>query len=333
MLGRDFLKSAIAKREQDASLNASQGYPTVGLPEMKEANVRVVLASIWASPCDSHMGVPLKPCYKTPEEACEQGKQQVAYYEKLTSQAPLLLVKTKRSLKTAVEGEYRLGLVLSMEGADPILTPESLHWWVERGVRVVGLSHGKTRYAGGTKQPGHLTELGRQLLHEMDRESVVLDTSHMSEESFFDAIDEFTGSIIATHSNCRALVPTDRHLSDEMIRTIVQRGGVIGVVLFNRFLKANWDEEGGVKESVTLLHVVKQIEHICEVAGDLEHVGIGSDLDGGFGCESIPSELQTVSDLPKLADALEESGFSQQEVNGIFGGNWLRFLNHVLPDN
>jgi membrane dipeptidase len=298
---------------------------------MEEANVRVIFASIWAAACNNPTKIPVEPCYETPEEAHQQGQQQLAYYENLTRNARLSLVTTKRGLDNVTRDEYHLGLVLSMEGADPIISPKHLHEWVARGLRVVGLSHGKTRYAGGTGQPGPLTQLGRELLSEMEREPVILDTSHMAEASFFEALRSFHGPVIATHSNCRALIPTDRQLSDEMIRAIVNREGVIGVALFNSFLSADWVQAGRVKRRVTLAHFVKQVKHICEVAEDSDHVGIGSDFDGGFGSESIPAELDTIRDMPKIADALTEAGFSEKEVNGILGENWLRFLNRTLP--
>jgi len=330
VLGQDFLVSALAKR-----LHASPsvwGVPTVGLPELKAANVRVVFASIWAAACHNPTNLSVKPCYETPEEAYEQGHRQLSYYKKVASNPELPLLKSKPDLNSVVGDDYHLGLLLSMEGADPILTPENLHEWVGEGLRVIGLAHGRTRYAGGTGQPGPLTELGRRLLSEMEREHVILDTSHLAEESFFDAIHTFHGAIIATHSNCRALIPTDRHLSDDMIRAIVERDGIIGGVLFNKFLSPVWEKNGRVKESVTILDFVKQLKHICEVAGDSEHVGIGSDFDGGFGSESIPAEMDTIADLPKVASALSEEGFSDAEVDGIMGENWLHFLERTLPE-
>ena len=330
-LGRDFLLSARELRARETSAPSDWGIPTVGFPEMEKANVRVVIGSIWAAACDNPMGILVQPCYKTPEEANEQGQQQLSYYEKLADNPRIRIIANKRELDEVVRGEYRLGFVLSMEGADPIVTPKQLHGWVQRGLRVVGLSHGKTRYAGGTKQPGPLTELGRELLSEMEHEHVILDTSHLAEESFFEAVDIFHGAVIATHSNCRSLVPTDRQLSDDMIRAIVKRDGVIGVVLFNKFLTPDWEKMGRVKQRVTLTHVVEHVKHMCEVAGDSEHIGIGSDLDGGFGSESIPAELDTIEDVPKIADALAANGFSEKQVDGMMGENWLRFLSRTLP--
>jgi membrane dipeptidase len=331
VLGRNLLRSAYETRAKELPPSPLWGTATVGFPEMKEANVRVVFASIWAAACDNPTHLPVEPCYETPEEAYRQGQQQLSYYENLVRKPNLSLVRTKRGLERAVSGEYNLGLVLSMEGADPIISPKDLHDWIVKGLRIIGPAHGKTRYAGGTGKPGPLTKLGRELLSEMEREPVILDTSHMAEASFFEAVDLFHGPIIASHSNCRALIPTDRHLTDEMISAIVKREGVIGVALYNAFLSNGWIESGRVKERVTLTHFVEQVKHICQVAGDSVHVGIGSDFDGGFGCESIPAELDTIADLPKIANALAQAGFSEKEVKGVLGENWLRLLNRTLP--
>lgn len=329
-LGRDFLLSSHSKRAREIPPHPLWGIPTVGFPEMEQANVRLVFASLWAAPCDNP-GIPVEPCYRTPEEACTQAQQQLSYYQNLTSNSRLTLVTTKRSLEDVINNDYRLGLVVSMEGADPILSPEHLHEWAAKGMRVLGLAHRRTRYAGGTGQPGPLTQLGRELLSKMEHEPIILDTSHLAEASFFEALDLFDGPVIATHSNCRALIPTDRHLSDEMIRAIVNRKGVIGIALYNRFLSADWEKTGKVKERVTLSDFVKQVRHVCDLAGDSLHVGIGSDLDGGFGSESIPADIDTIADLPKIADALANSGFSEKDVNGILGENWLSFLKKRLP--
>ena len=329
-LGRDFLASALETRKRESS-PSPLGIATIGFPEMEQANLRVVLASIWAAKCHNQTGLTIKPCYETPEEAHELGQQQLDYYEKLTSNPRISIVRTKRALERTTEGEYHLGLVMSMEGADPIVSPKNLHEWVKRGLRVVGFAHGKTRYSGGTGQPGPLTQLGRELLSEMEHEPVILDTSHMAEESFLEALDLFKGPVIATHSNCRALVPTDRQLSDEMIHAIVKRDGVIGIVLYNKFLSFDWENTGRLKEQVTLAHVLKHVQYIRDLTGRTNNIGIGSDFDGGFGSESTPAELDTIADLPRIAEALLESGFSENEVSGIVGENWLRFLKSSLP--
>jgi membrane dipeptidase len=199
-------------------------------------------------------------------------------------------------------------------------------------VRIIGPAWGKTRYSGGTKAPGPLTKLGRELLGEMEEIGFILDCTHFAEESYLEALDLFNGTVIASHSNARKYCPTDRHLSDEMIRKIIAKGGVIGTVLYNRFLVDNW-AKGDPKSKVTLSQVVKNIVHISEIAGSKKHSGIGSDFDGGFGFESIPLELNTVADLRKIGDALKiQANYSAEEAEGVLSGNFLRILRKALPD-
>ena len=219
-----------------------------------------------------------------------------------------------------------------MEGADPIRTPSEAKEWFSSGVRIVGPAWQRTRYSGGTRSPGPLSPEGRELMREMENSGLILDTSHMAEESFFEALDLFHGCVIASHSNCRVYTPTDRQLSDEMIRVIMDRNGVIGTVLYNNFLDPDWEKRGKLKKDVNLATVAKHIKHVCDLAGDKLHAGIGSDFDGGFGAESIPYELDTAADLQKLGPALSSCGFSERDTANVLGRNWIRTLDRALPD-
>jgi len=218
-----------------------------------------------------------------------------------------------------------------MEGANPILCPKDAKDWFKAGVRIVAPAWHRTRYSGGTGAPGPLTKIGKELMAEMDASGLILDVSHMAEESFFNALDLFRGEVIASHSNSRRYVPTDRQLSDEMIKTLVSRGSVIGTVLFNGFLKPNW-KKGKGKNEVDLASVVKHMDNVCKLVGDSLHSGLGSDLDGGFGAESIPKGMETVADLQKIGEALSKEGFSTSDVSNLMGGNWIRLLERALPD-
>jgi membrane dipeptidase len=161
----------------------------------------------------------------------------------------------------------------------------------------------------------------------MQRLGAILVVSHMAEESFWQALDLFDGAVIASHANCRALTPTDRHLSDEMIRALIARDAVIGTVLANRFLDPDWQRGAPLPPDVAVRH----IDHICQLAGDATHCALGSDFDGGFGVESTPDGLDSVADLGKLADALAAHGYADADINGIMGENWLRLLRRSLP--
>ncbi|GIV95647.1 MAG: peptidase [Herpetosiphonaceae bacterium] len=327
-LGRDpTLPIAESRRREEGSpLAEREGEVTVSLAELRSAGAAIVFATLFVLP-EGVESTLEAIAYSTPEQAHEQALAHLEYYRNLEQRGIVQIVTSRQSLHDVTE-HGALGLVLLMEGADPIRTPEELSFWYEAGVRIVGPAWQATRYCGGTNAPGPLTALGRELLAEMDRRSLALDLSHMAEESFWQALELFQGPVIASHSNCRTFIPTDRHLSDAMIRAIVERDGVIGVLPYNGFLVAEWD---GCKDSVGLEDVLRHIEHICSVAGDRLHVGIGSDFDGGFGRQGIPREFDSWADLALLAQGLSSAGWSEQEVAGFMGGNWLRWLERVLP--
>jgi len=310
-------------------VDSKNGSPTVGLPDLVKGNVRVVFGTIWVPPC--LQGVDIQPCYRTPPEAYEMAIQQLDYYKDLASQRHVKLILTRRDLDSVLENQNQIGIILLMEGADPVLLPEDVHDWYGQGLRVLAPSWRGTRYAGGTHMPGPLTDAGRDLMKQLEKSRLILDVSHMSDESLFEALNLFPGTVIASHSNCRALVSTDRQLSDEMIRALISRDGVIGAVFNNPFLVSGWTETGKVKSQVTLSHVVQHIRHICDIAGDALHVAIGSDLDGGFGVENTPAEIDTVADLGKLAPALSRNGFSDEDIGGVMQRNWMRVLEKALP--
>jgi membrane dipeptidase len=260
----------------------------------------------------------------------------VDYYDSLADEGLVRIVERRADVQELVtartEGktDTPLGLVLLMEGADPLRVPSELERWTERGLRIVGPAWNATRYCGGTGMPGGLTPDGRALMGELKRTGTLLDTSHMAEESFWQALRLYQGPIIASHSNCRRFVPTDRHLSDDMIRAIIDRDGIVGIVPFNRFLDARWTTDDP-KSAVRLETLVRHVEHICELAHDTRHVGIGSDLDGGFGREGIPAELDSCADLPLIGHALTVAGWRADEVAAVLGGNWVRWLTEGLP--
>ena len=217
--------------------------------------------------------------------------------------------------------------MLLLEGSDPLRSPDDVAEWFEAGLRIVGLAWRRTRFAGGTGTPGPLTAGGHRFGATLDAVGIIHDASHLAEESFWQLLDRSGGPVMASHSNCRSIVPTDRQLSDEMIRAIAARGGVIGINFFDKFLLP--PSEFG-KRRATLADVVRHVRHMCDVVGDVEHVGVGTDMDGGFGA-NIPQEIATAADLPRLADALAAHGFSSVETAGILSENWLRFFRRPCP--
>ena len=330
-LNRDFLESITEKRAREGTNPAhGEGSALVGLPELIAGNVRVAFVTTFvaqATPGRKEWG----KTYSTPQEAHDQAMEQIAYYAMLAMDPRVSLITTRGDLARVLESpEPKVGLVILMEGADPIVAPEQTPEWFEAGVRIVGPAWSQTRYSGGTRAPGPLTDLGRALMPQLERAGMILDTSHMAEQSFFDALELFGGTVIASHSNCRAFVNTDRQLSDEMIRAIIARDGVIGTVYYDGFIKEGWDKSAK-KDAVTLADAVWHAQHICDLAGDARHVGIGSDFDGGFGMESTPREIDTAADLWKLGDALSAASFRDADIANILAGNWIRLLRRVLP--
>lgn len=330
MADRDFLLD-INQLRATAKEIEKEGTPTVCLPELIRGNVRVVFATLWVSPPGYDDSRP--DSYQTPEQAHYQAEDQLRYYRKLEKDGHVRIIESGDQLETHLESENpRVGIVILMEGADPIRKPSECREWFEEGVRIVGPAWRQTRYAGGTRTPGPLTPDGRELMSEMESCGMIFDTSHLAEQSFYEALDLFHGTIIASHSNCRSFVPTDRQLTDQMITEIVSRkNGVIGTVLYNMFLDPNWVQNGKKKSDVSIATVIKHMNHVCEIAGDRSHIGIGSDFDGGFGLESTPSEFDTIADIQKLGPALSQAGYSEKEVIGVLGENWIRSLKKALP--
>ncbi len=267
--------------------------PTVTLPTLRDAGARVVFGTLFVMPSQADSDL-LGATYSSPAEAHDQAQAQLAYYQGLAARGELQLLRTRADLAALLAADDApLGLVTLMEGADPIREPAEVAAWFDAGVRLVGPAWGATRYSGGTRAPGPLTAAGRELIAAMSAVGMALDVSHMAEASFWEALELHRGAVCASHSNARERVPTDRHLSDDMIRALIGRDAVIGVVLYNRFLHHEWTP-GSPKAGVGLGHVVAMINHICAVAGDRQHIGIGSDFDGGFGVEGLPDGIELV---------------------------------------
>jgi membrane dipeptidase len=256
--------------------------------------------------------------YETAHEAEIMAIAQVNYYR--TTGLELILDRAGLAAYARRWRPGRLAAVMSMEGADPIETPAQLGAWVDRGVRIVGPAWGRTRYSGGTRAPGGLTALGLQLLKAMRRKKVILDISHMADQAVADAFELWNGPIMASHSNARSLVPGDRQITDATVAEIGRRGGVMGISFYASHLRPN-----GL---ATLDDVVRHAVHIARAAGGPEHVGIGTDLDGGF--DAKHAAMKDTRNFRVLERKLRKN-FTPAEVEGIMGANWLRFLSDSLP--
>ena len=355
---RDQLRSVAELRASESQMTGKgRGCNTVSLPELRRAGVGVCLATLLSRAIPAmrtvqtnqpssvaHRGhgemilrEDLDYANQTIASAAAQG--QLAYYRHLEQQGHLRQVTDVRSLDevwSKWQGEPSanppMGYILSMEGTDPILGAEHARWWWDQGLRTACLAHyGPSAYAMGTGGDGPLTDGGRDLLRQFNDLGMILDLVHTADRAFMQALEIFTGSVFVSHGNCRSVVAGDRQISDKQISLIAQRGGVLGVVMDNWMLDPNWRQSGMDRSRVSMADVVNHIDHICELTGNCDHVGIGSDLDGGFGIEQTPCELDTITDLHQLAPILSERGYTDESINAIFYGNWIRFFRAGLP--
>ena len=308
-----------------------RGGNTVSFPEMRKGDVAICLATLLARA--SGLGED-KLDYRTREIACALARGQLAYYRIMESQGWLRMLKNwqdveahLRDWKASSKASVPLGLILSMEGADPILSPRQVEEWWNDGLRVVGLAHyGVSAYAHGTGVSGGLTSQGADLLKAMDEVGLVLDVTHLADESFWQAVEEFKGPTLASHNNCRSLVPGERQFSDEQIRCLIDRGSVIGIAFDSWMLYSGYIPGQTANSLVSLDAAVDHIDHICQLAGNACHAAIGSDLDGGFGTEQSPRDVDTIADLQKIAGLLRRRGYTETNVEAVMHGNWLRFF-------
>lgn len=345
--GRDYTRSAHETRAAEAGnaqAHAAVSSCMLGLPEWLEGKVGVIFGTLFAMPAQRKMrgAESSVPSYTTPQEAFSQAMGQLDVYARLADQNPhFALVREQKELDAVLatwkedaphaERKRQIGLVILMEGADPIVKPQDVEIWYERGLRIVGPAWlAGTRYAGGDASGGPLTDDGVQLLRMMMNFNMALDVSHLSEQACLEAIERYAGAVIASHSNPRKLTPGNRQLSDDMIKAILARDGVVGILPINSMLREGW-KRGDRKDAVTVADVAGAMDYVCQMAGDAKHVALGTDFDGGFGSESTPAEIDTIADVGKIATALQSRGYADADVEAIMSGNWLRILRRILP--
>ena len=344
--GRDYTRSAAETRalEKGSLTTEKNGDSLIGWPDYQRGQVAIVFSTLFAAPAQANEEDEDKLAYSNYDEARRLYLDQIHLYRDLTDSKPdyFRLLRDRKDLQEhlaewhdPVRKQRPVGLVVLMEGADGIRDVDELAEWHELGLRLIGLAWSGTRYSGGTRAPGPLTEDGRRLLRAMADFNYALDLSHMDEQSALEALDLYEGPIVATHVNCLALLPdfpTNRHFSDRALRGVIERGGVIGNVPLNSFLKSGWTRNNGSsREEVPLDTFAAHLDHICQLAGDSLHAGIGSDFDGGFGVQSVPPEIDTVADLQKLGPLLRARGYSESDIANILGLNWIHFLEKTLP--
>lgn len=335
LFGRNSTLSIAAIR---AAEKCTPWQATVSLPELERGSVAVAFATVTPGFLAADVGEDFQPrsaLYHTAEEAEAQALKQIALYELWEQQGRVRLIKSVRDLEDHLSlwrADRKPGLVLLMESADPIVQVGDLPRWWQRGLRMIGLTYGDTKYgtgvAGGRTPPtlGGLTLEGKALLEQMAETGFIWDISHLAEAGVWQGLEQGYPRVCASHANARALIPTPRHLSDEVIREVAGRGGVIGLVLYNAFLDPRWRQDKSIP--ITLGNQFKRMaEYMANLAG-WDHIGIGSDLDGGFGREENPREIDTEADLYKIAAVLP-----LQARVPVLSENWLRFLRGALPRN
>jgi membrane dipeptidase len=326
----------IRERERDLTDKPDRGRGTVSFPEMRRGGIGLCVATQIARYVAP--GNPLRG-WHSPEQAWAMTQGQLAWYRAMEERGELVQIADRGSLdrhlalwETGGGSDAPIGYVLSLEGADSIVTLKHLERAYAQGLRAVGPAHyGPGVYAHGTDACGDLGAPGRELLREMDRLGLILDATHLCDESLRDALDHFQGPVWASHSNCRSLVPHGRQFTDEHIKELVQRDAVIGAAFDAWMLVPGWVRGQTTPEAagVTLQTVIDHIDHICQIAGNARHCGIGSDLDGAFGREQCPADVETIADLARLPALLAERGYSHDDAHAIAYGNFVRFLRNA----
>ena len=330
---RDLTISAAEARPLE---KRASGQRTVSLPDLQRGNVAVVCATVTPGFLVADVGEDFEPrlaLYRTPQEAEANALKQIALYESWEKSGQVRLLKSLPDLVDHLElwqQDRKPGLVMLMEGADPIVQVDDLPVWWQRGLRMIGLTYGDTQYGvgvgSGNQAPkkGGLTPEGFNLIGRMAELGFIWDISHLAEEGVWQGLELNFPRVCASHANARALTPTNRQLSDSVIRAVGERGGVIGLVLYNAFLEPRWRKDKTIP--VTLAeHFRRQADHIAGLSG-WEHVGIGSDLDGGFGLEESPREIDTIADLYKVGEVVPIEAREK-----VLSTNWLNFLRASLP--
>ncbi len=312
-----------------------RGHCAISLGELSNANLRVCVATLLARSGPDHAPPSVlrrELDYAHPSIAHAHAHGQYAYYKWLERTNQVRIIQTANDLQNHWDHPHALGMMISFEGCDPILDIDDFYHWHDLGVRAAGLTHyGKGQYAAGTDADGGLTQKGRDLLKEFDSLGMILDITHLSDQSMLEAMECYQGALLASHHNCRSLVPGQRQLSDHQICALIDRDAVIGIAFDAWMLYPGWIR-GETDRSVVPLHtVIDHMDHICDLAGNTKYIAIGSDLDGGFGTNQTPTGLDRYSDLQLLQGLLSARGYSSSDINNIFYHNSLEFFLRSLP--
>jgi membrane dipeptidase len=329
---------SLREREKGMKDKPDRGRNTVSLPALRDGKIGLVVATQIAR--FVRHGSPL-PGWHSPEQAWAQTQAQLAWYRTMTEEGEMIQMSNLSSLESQIklwedsntaDKDKPVGFILSLEGADSLVNISYLEKAYAYGLRALGPAHyGEGRYAGGTGTEEGFSATGKSLLKEMDSLHMILDVTHLTDLGFSQAMEIYKGPVWASHHNCRALVKNQRQLTDDQIRILIERGAVIGGVLDAWMLTEDWIRGVSIPKArgTDLNRLIDNYDHICQIAGNANHIAIGSDLDGAFGTEQSPYDLDTVADLQKLPDLLKRRGYSDTDITNIMHGNWLRFLRKI----
>lgn len=325
----------IRESEQGLTDKPDRGKNTVSFQAMRQGNVGLCVATQIARYVKKGSNL---PGWNSPQQAWAQTQGQLAWYRTMEDIGEMAQIRNTQQLEAHLnlwqntEGKKPIGYILSLEGADSIVTIDYLERSYEQGLRAIGPAHyGPGTYAHGTNSIGGIGEKGRELLKEIERLNLILDATHLCDQSFWETMKVYNGPVWASHNNCRKFVDHNRQFADEQIMELIERNAVIGVALDAWMMVPNWVRGKSTPESmgVSLTQMVQNIDHICQLSGNSLHVGIGTDLDGGFGKEQCPADLNTISDLQKVPQMLSDKGYAQTDIENIMSKNFLRFLKNV----
>jgi membrane dipeptidase len=333
---RDLRWEVTEIRESEAGMTdrPDRGKNTVSFPSLRRGNVGLVVGTQIARYTKRTNPMP-GASWHSPEQAWAHTQGQLAWYQAMEKDGQIKQISDLPALENhlkAWENDPQtepIGLIRSLEGADSLITLDHLDIAYESGLRAIGPAHyGPGTYAQGTGATGGIGRRGRELLDRMEELGIILDATHLCDESFWEALAHFNGAVWASHSNCRALVPNLRQFSDDQLKTLIDRGAVIGTAFDAWMLTPSWKRGISTpeEENVSLESVVDQMDHICQLAGNSKHTALGSDLDGAYGREQSPHDLNTIEDLKKIPDILRKRGYTSEDITNILGNNWLNFL-------
>jgi membrane dipeptidase len=327
------LSVAEMRAAEQGMTEPGRGTNTISFPELRKAGVRLCVSTLLARRepnVDHSFG------WTTYETCYAMAHAHLAWHRAMERRGLLRMIRTKSDLAAAVAGneaaDQPLGFILSMECGDAVLDPDQIMEWHAAGLRAIGITHyGVNRYGGGTATEAPLHADALPLLKNIERLGMVLDLTHLSDPAFWQALDSFGGRVIGSHQNSRRWADWQRQWPDEQMKAVIARGGVIGAACDAVMLQDGW-VRGKSRREVTLERVVDNIDHVCQLAGNARHAGIGSDLDGGYGCEQTPKDLDTIADLVRIPELLAKRGYSTSDVDGIMHGNWIRLFGESLPE-